>query len=176
MKTLVIHPDDRTTDFLSTIYSDQPDWTVINYDCSKSFLKSQISAHERIIMLGHGIPLGLLGYSRLVINPNFVYLLRDPNKQYVYIWCNADQFVQIYKLHGFFTGMVISEPQEASWFNIDVTDDEINYSNWLFANSIKNAIDTDNFHQNVKATYYDIDNPVINFNKQRIYFTNKNGI
>lgn len=34
MKTLVIHPKDSTTDFLSEIYSDK-DWTVINTNTSK---------------------------------------------------------------------------------------------------------------------------------------------
>lgn len=30
MKTLVIHPKDTTTDFLSVIYEDKIGWTIIN--------------------------------------------------------------------------------------------------------------------------------------------------
>lgn len=59
MKTLVIHPKDITTDFLSDIYSDK-DWTVININVSKSFLKKQIKEHDRIVMLGHGTGEGLV--------------------------------------------------------------------------------------------------------------------
>jgi hypothetical protein len=51
MKTLVIHPKDSTTDFLSVIYSDK-DWTIINTNISKKVLKEQIKTHDRIVMLG----------------------------------------------------------------------------------------------------------------------------
>lgn len=59
MKTLVIHPKDQTTDFLSVIYDDK-DWTIINTNVSKSYLKTQIKSHDRIVMLGHGTDKGLL--------------------------------------------------------------------------------------------------------------------
>ena len=110
MKTLVIHPKDTTTDFLSLIYEDK-DWTVITDNISKSALKRQIKAHDRIVMLGHGMETGLIGFNRLVIDSNLVYLLRE--KHCVCIWCNADKFVLKYGLKGFYTGMIISEVQEA---------------------------------------------------------------
>ena len=44
MKTLIIHPKDSTTDFLSEIYSHK-DWTVINTNTSKKVLKEQIKTH-----------------------------------------------------------------------------------------------------------------------------------
>jgi hypothetical protein len=52
MKTLVIHPKDDSTYFLSTIYEGK-DWTIIN-DRGKSLLKKLIKTHDRIIMMGHG--------------------------------------------------------------------------------------------------------------------------
>jgi hypothetical protein len=167
-ETLVIHPKDLTTDFLSDIYSDK-EWDIINYDCSDSLLKNQIKKHGRIIMMGHGIPFGLLGYSKLVINSNFIYLLRDLNKYYVYIWCNADMFVKKYDLFGFYTGMIVSEVMEAKFFNINTTYDQINYSNMLFARSIKDAIDTDNILRNTLNRYIGNNNPIIQFNRKHIY-------
>lgn len=171
MKTLVIHPKDTSTDFLAAIYSDKPDWAIINFDCSSAFLKQQIFNHERIIIMGHGTPMGLLGYGKFVITPEFVYLLKEPNKKYVFIWCNADMFVERYDLHGFYTGMIISEYEEALMFSIKPNINQIEYSNWLFAESIKNAIDTDSFHQRVLVDYdnYVNENPIINFNKENIY-------
>lgn len=83
--TLVIHPKDQTTDFLSEIYLDK-NWTVINTNTSKKFLKEQILTHDRIVMLGHGTEKGLLGYDRYIIDSTLVYLLRE--KECVCIWCN----------------------------------------------------------------------------------------
>ncbi len=141
MKTLVIHPKDITTDFLSDIYSDK-DWTVININVSKSFLKKQIKEHDRIVMLGHGTGDGLIGFKRLIIDSNYVYLLRD--KITVCIWCNADNFVKKYNLKGFYTGMIISEMDEANCYSLyETSQANITASNILFATAIKNAIDSD---------------------------------
>ncbi len=75
MKTLVIHPKDSTTDFLSEIYSDK-NWTVVNTNVSKKFLKEQIKSHDRIVMLGHGTESGLIGFDKFIIDSTWVYLLR----------------------------------------------------------------------------------------------------
>ena len=163
--------DDRSTDFLCDIYSDK-NWDRINgINMSTSHLKRQIQNYNRIVMMGHGSPGGLFAYQwrGYVINPNFVYLLKDPNKQYVYIWCNADMFVERYRLFGFYTGMIISEVAEAYACNIGATQEEVDYSNQLFASSIKNAIDTDNILRNTLDAYVGDDNDVIQFNRQRIY-------
>lgn len=165
MKTLVIHPKDTSTDFLSDIYSGK-DWTVINTNISKSKLKTLIKENDRIVMLGHGTEHGLIGFDHFVINSELVYLLRE--KDCVCIWCNADQFVKKYKLKGFFTGMIISENIEANLFCVRATLDEIDESNELFAKAIKESIDSDNMVEKVKSIY-NLNTAVINFNKENIY-------
>lgn len=150
MKTLVIHPKDPTTDFLSEIYSDKG-WTVINSNVSKKILKEQIKAHDRIVMLGHGSNKGLFGFNRLVIDSNLVYLLRE--KKCVCIWCNADEFVNKYELKGFYTGMIISEYEEAIECNVPTTIDCVNQSNKDFAFAIKNSIDCDDMLKKVIELY-----------------------
>ena len=60
MKTLVIHPEDKSTDFLSPIYAPITNKTVIKGGIYKSELQGLIESHDRIIMLGHGAPYGLL--------------------------------------------------------------------------------------------------------------------
>lgn len=167
MKTLVIHPKDITTDFLSDIYSDK-DWTVININVSKSFLKKQIKEHDRIVMLGHGTGDGLIGFKRLIIDSNYVYLLRD--KITVCIWCNADNFVKKYDLKGFYTGMIISEMDEANLYSLyETSQANITASNILFATAIKNAIDSDDMLSVVQQKYKKDDNNIVNFNKERIW-------
>jgi hypothetical protein len=59
MRTLVIHPKDKTTDFLKPIYANR-DWTVITGGCTKEEVNKAIGEHDHIIMMGHGTPQGLL--------------------------------------------------------------------------------------------------------------------
>jgi hypothetical protein len=166
MKTLVIHPKDETTDFLSTIYAGK-DWTVITDNPSGKLLKAELKSHDRIIMLGHGTNFGLIGFGRYVIQPNLVYLLRE--KDCVCIWCNADQFVEKYKLSGFHTGMIVSEYEEAVMFAIRATNEEIEHSNTLFAKAIKESIDSTDILKCASEIYSDDTNPVILFNKKNLY-------
>lgn len=166
MSTLVIHPKDITTDFLAEIYSDK-NWTVISANTSKKNLKEQIKAHHRIVMLGHGTKFGLIGYRKLVIDSSWVYLLRE--KQCVCIWCNADLFVAKYGLKGFYTGMIISEHEEALDYAVKTNADELLHSNLLFAQAVKKSIDTEDLVANVKHIYKG-DSEVIKFNRENVYF------
>ena len=170
MKTLVIHPDDRTTDFLKVIYSNEP-WTIINFNLSKNRLKQEIKAHDRIIMLGHGDGHGLYGFGRMVIDSNLVYLLRE--KECVCIWCNANFFAPIYKLKGFYTGMIVSDIEEAILYCVNFKhSSDIDESNKLFAESIKNGIilEPKLMLDKVKESYKSDDNNVIMFNMQNLYY------
>ena len=166
MKTLVIHPKDLTTDFLSEIYSDK-DWTVINTKTSKKLLKEQIKAHDRIVMLGHGTGKGRLGFNKFVIDSTWVYLLRDKNC--VCIWCNADEFVKKYGLKGFYTGMIISEYEEAVICCISTNSQRIAESNTDFALTIKNSIDEENMLEKVKL-FYKGNSSVVEFNRNNFYY------
>ena len=166
MKTLVIHPDDRTTDFLKLIYEGKG-YTVVT---DKSILRSEsdvrelIGAHDRIMMMGHGHPGGLFF---TCINNRMTDLLRE--KQGVYIWCNADKFVEKYELQGFYTGMFISEVGEARYFRINATQEEIDFSNQLFASEFRKYEDKETAHQLIREHYNSFDSPVIQFNNDRLY-------
>lgn len=171
MKTLVIHPDDRSTDFLKEIYKGK-DWTIINEHTacrSRKVITQLIKKHDRIIMMGHGYPGGLF---MTCINPQMVYLLRQ--KFCVCIWCNADKFVEHYGLRGFYTGMFISEVGEASHYGITIAQNRINYSNDLFALIMRVEIDSPNVLENVKRLYDSNEStgncPVIKFNHDRLYY------
>ena len=175
MKTLVIHPTDPTTDFLIPVYADK-DWTIIRKIKSKSDLKEQIKNHDRIIMLGHGTEQGLLYIHRenysivdwnYYIDSSLVYLLRE--KQCVCIWCNANKFVDKYDLKGFYTGMIISEFEEAMIYCVSCKDADIKESNDLFTESVKNSISSLNMIEEMKSSYTTIENPIINFNKENLF-------
>jgi hypothetical protein len=164
MKTLVIHPKDITTDFLSAIYVGK-DWTVINTNVSKKTLKDSIKSHDRIIMLGHGSDKGLFGFKHIVIDSNYVYLLKD--KICVCVWCNADLFVKKYSLKGLFTGMIVSDTDEMLDYCLIGKPSDVEYSNKLFASAIEVAI-SDKLDKCLEL-YESKDNSVIDFNKKNIY-------
>lgn len=176
MKTLVIHPKDRTTDFLSDTYAGRG-WTVItDPQVSKAELKRQIKAHDRIILMGHGSDWGLLCMNpkgngiRIMIGSDWVYALR--NKDVTCIWCNADKFVNKYKLKGFYTGMIVSEMEEAIMYSLPFYDNTINESNTLFAGALKSALyqtDPSMMLDIMKSMYYDDENPIVFFNSQNLY-------
>jgi hypothetical protein len=121
IKTLVIHPEDRSTDFLCPIYASIKNKTVIRSGYTKTEIIELIKSHDRIMMMGHGCPVGLFNCGRFkdiqsgcVIDMSMVRYLKD--KDCVCIWCNADQFVNRHELKGFYSGMFISEVSEAYWY------------------------------------------------------------
>lgn len=170
--TLVIHPKDRTTDFLIDIYSDKR-FDVINKNLKKDVLIDEINNYDKIIMMGHGWYEGLFNTENggFLIDKDFVpYLMK---KDCVYIWCNASQFVKRYRLKGFYTGMIISEVEEASWFNIIVEQSIVDESNKLFSKAIKNSINLDpkSMHRKAKEIYkIKGSNPVIEYNQKKLFY------
>jgi hypothetical protein len=171
MKTLVIHPKDPTTDFLSKIYEGK-DWTIINHSIGKRLMRKAIEEHDRIIMMGHGCEKGLFdGEYKGIITSDYVYLLRE--KQCVAIWCNADVFFLKYGLKGLYTGMIISEYMEANLYCINTTYQEIYESNLLFSRAIQESIDiTDStILDKIKSIYITENlNRTMDFNEKNIYF------
>lgn len=142
MKTLIIHPEDSTTTFLDPIYAGIPNQTRIQGNRSKEEVLDLIQAHDRVLMMGHGSPLGLLsmnkftirnfGWSSYIIDKKAVQLLQA-KKDSLFIWCNADQFVREYGLSGFFTGMFVSEVGEAITCGLEeVSQEQVDESNAHF--------------------------------------------
>jgi hypothetical protein len=130
-------------------------------------LKGQIKAHDRIVMLGHGTEKGLIGFNKFVIDSSWVYLLRDKNC--VCIWCNADEFVKKYQLKGFYTGMIISEYEEAIMCCVPSNSHWINESNVDFALALKHSIDEENMLENAKMLY-EGNSAVVEFNRNNLYY------
>lgn len=169
--TLVIHPDDRSTDFLDIIYKDKGYDVIRDWKIRKNDLMRHIKQHDRIMMMGHGCTYGLLGYINIFMSSDFVKLLRT--KDCVCIWCNADQYVEREGIKGFYTGMFISEVFEAKYFGIDVEQEVVTDSNMLFVNLMKDMIESPNVLTEIKSSYVG-DSPVIKFNNSRLYYRKNN--
>ena len=168
MKTLVIHLADPSTNFLKEIYLGKT-WDIINHDLyTNEQLKTIISEYDRIVMLGHGSPMGLFSNNGYLIDDSFSELLKT--KECVCIWCNADLYFKRHKLKGFYSGMFISEVIEAEYYNIlDSSEKMVNNSNQLFAKLMGKYIFTNNCLEKIKNKYRLAWNSICLFNSKRLY-------
>lgn len=147
MKTLVIHPEDHTTDFLKPIYASLPDTTVVMGGVGRKEIHALIEGHERILMMGHGSSTGLFSMGRYgvryfekIVDHESVPYLRG--KENIFIWCYASDFVKTHDLKGFSTGMFISEVSEARICNVSQYDQQmVDESNACFVDVVARHIE-----------------------------------
>lgn len=172
MKTLVIHPDDRSTDFLKLIYVNKNDWTIMNRtDITRKELIELIKNHDRIIMMGHGCPTGLFNPKRysLLIDDSFAPLLKT--KETISIWCHSDQYFRRNNIKGFHTGMIISEVSEALYVlgHAPLNKEQTLENMETFARIINQCIDeTPEKMQEFILANYIFDDEVTQFNRKNI--------
>jgi hypothetical protein len=178
MQTLVIHPQDETTDFLCPIYEGIKDKKVIRGGISKKELLKAVTSNNRIMMLGHGSPSGLFAVGQFeeekfmsyIIDQSFVPALK--NKDNIFIWCHANQFVEQHKLTGFYSGMFISEVSEAILYDYNVSQQTIDQSNNLFSQTVSKYIyeHSKTIHKNVSTEYGALANlnPIVKYNNEKL--------
>jgi hypothetical protein len=176
IKTLVIHPKDSSTDFLKPIYQHLTDATILTGGKTKDEVRELIEQHDKIIMLGHGSPSGLFscgqfGMDGMIIDRSMVAALGN-KKNNIYIWCNADKFVNLYYLKGFYTGMFISEYSEASYCGVSSFNGEVEQSNDLFADVVGRSIlmEAKNIQANTKLLYHIQCSEINKYNNERLYW------
>ena len=102
-----------------------------------------------------------------------VPLLKEKDNS-VFIWCNADKFVNVFGLLGFYSGMFISEVGEALYCGLPGTQQgEVDESNYGFVNIVGKYINEDKnvIYENVMKEYGIIaeENPVALYNHNRLY-------
>ncbi len=178
MKNLIIHPADRSTDFLKPIYENISDAIILNGGATKDQVKELMVQHDRIIMLGHGSPFGLfsvgqfIGNNGYIVDSTMVDVLK--NVECISIWCNADQFMNRHKLYGFYSGMFISEVGEAHYCGLPGTEQKtVDTSNHYFAQLLGEVINEplSVIYEHIKENYGLLteDNPVALYNHNRLY-------
>ena len=143
----VIHANDSTTSFLSLLYEQRED--VLAHMTEKdtnAAVRRAIRGDDTIMMLGHGNEYGLFSmpdssgrYERLLVDDSHVQFLRG--KTCIGIWCYANVFAERYGLHGLFSGMIISDLQEASDNHIVTTQDEIDEEMVKFTLRLRDCIE-----------------------------------
>lgn len=148
---LVIHPEDRTTTVLSILY-EGVDVNVVSGNCSNKemeHLLHHVSTQEHIMLLGHGSDKGLFyreddtknDFDKIIVGHSHAFHLRKHGGNLIGIWCHADRFARAEGLHGLFSGMIISEVQEAEEYGVEVTQDEISASNKVMFCKLRQLLD-----------------------------------
>lgn len=183
MKTLIIHPKDKSTQFLDIVYNPIPNKTIITGGVSQVDLIKLIEEHDRVMMCGHGSPYGLFAVGQFpdskgyIIGSSMVETLMKKDNS-IFIWCNADQFVNFHKLKGFYSGMFISEVGEAYYCGLPgTTQDIVDESNFGFCNLLSECINEPQevMYDTIRKTYGEIaeTNPVAHYNFNRLYLQNE---
>ena len=181
MTTLIIHPKDKSTQFLDIVYKDIPNKTIITGGITKNEVRKLIEEHDRVIMCGHGAPHGLFSVGQFpdcrgfIIDQSMVEVLSKKDNS-IFIWCNADQFVNFYQLKGFYSGMFISEVGEATYCGLPGTKQEVvDESNFGFCELLAECINEpqDVMYNRIKENYGKIaeGNPVALYNHNRLYLS-----
>lgn len=181
--TLVVHPADDSTCFLSPIYENISNVTIINGGITKAQLSHEIEKNDHIIMMGHGLGSnGLLNMGScmdagsFVINASMVPILRT--KKLTAIWCYAKQFVEVNLLERcFYSDNFISERSELFVLGMKgITDEMIEESNWTFSRDIAKHITKSPkaiFEAMQEGPYAQLAkiNPVAKYNHERLGYT-----
>jgi hypothetical protein len=184
MKTLVIHPKDTSTDFLKPIYAGLDNVTLVTGGWTQDQIKEAIQTHDQVMMMGHGSPNGLFAigrfplvrpYSSHVIGADMVEALSQKDNN-IFIWCNADQFVNRHGLKGFYSGMFVSEVGEAFYCGVKTFDQvSVDESNDTFARQLGECLLTtrapEEIHTQIKEQYGVLagTNLIAEYNHQRLY-------
>lgn len=147
---IVIHPKDRTTQMLERIYEGVP-CQKLDTTLSKNQLRSLLysaPSYEQIMLLGHGTEDGLFTreddtkdeFTKL-IDHSFSHILKKHNGRIFAIFCHAKDFAEKEHLHGLFSGMIISEMDEAESYGIPTTIEELDKENIKLAKNLRMLLD-----------------------------------
>ena len=71
-RSLIIHPKDDTTQFLDIVYNPIPNKTIITGGVTLDEVNKLIEEHDRVIMCGHGSPIGLFSVGQFITRKGYV--------------------------------------------------------------------------------------------------------
>lgn len=179
----VIHPKDKTTAMLATLYEGLNAQVFTDNLSANAVgrLLHHVSSRERILLLGHGSESGLFYrqddsqdvFDKWIVYHPHAYHLRKHGGNLVAIWCHADAFARKEGLHGLFSGMIISELSEAFLYGIETTQEELDGENMKLAQRLRSLFDEGVLLSEIPARMKaldDVRSPLTNFNYDHFYY------
>ena len=133
------------------------------------------------MLLGHGSYKGLFSrendeqdvFDRLIIRHSHAYYLRKHGANIVAVWCNADLFARTERLHGLFTGMIISELSEALMYDVETTQEELDRENVKLVNRLRTLLDEGVSLRDIPQRMLELDDahtPLTEFNYKNFHY------
>lgn len=188
--SLVIHPNDPSTRFLKKLYGGYGSPIVIteraNNKVVKEALTNKVIMDRPLMMLGHGCPQGLFAprkdknyhngidqFGRVIISPRHVDMIRKRESPCIGIWCYAVEFARKYNLHGLFSGMIISELDEAHDCGMyEFSNVEMQMYNQEFAEALADCLNKYPLNEipDAMANYVSNPNRLEQFNYSNLYY------
>ena len=112
-------------------------------------------------------------FDRIIIGHSHAYYLHRHPGHLVGIWCNADLFARKEGLHGLFSGMIITEMDEAQMYGIETSPGELYVENDRLADNLRGMLDLkiplcDIPRQMLKAD--NVHSPLTEFNYHNFYY------
>ena len=180
---LVIHPKDKTTAMLSALYDGLEAQVITDCRSTKEMgrLLHHVSTQERIMLLGHGSDKGLFfreddsknEFDKIIVGHSHRYHLNNHGSNIVAVWCNADQFARAEGLHGLFTGMIVSELNEALLYQVETTQEELDRENVKLARRLRALLDERIPLSEIPKRMLamdDVQSPLTTFNYNNFYY------
>jgi hypothetical protein len=181
-ETVAVHPKDDSTDFLKPIYGSLSSVLVCSGGKSRAEVAALCKSAKSIFCVGHGTQGGLMAVGAF---PNELFIVDESflqafkHKNLFLVWCNADVWVERTKVKKvFFSGMFVSETDEASLESLPPDKEAVQESNAAFAAICAKHIQLfllgkiQEFHTVVTSDYRVVGatNPIAAFNCERLYF------
>ena len=133
------------------------------------------------MLLGHGSDKGLSfrkddskdEFDKVIVSHAHAYHLRKHGRNIVAVWCNADQFACAEGLHGLFTGMIVSELNEALLYQVETTQEELDRENVKLARRLRALLDERIPLSEIPKRMLamdDVHSPLTTFNYKNFYY------
>lgn len=144
-------------------------------------LLHHVSSQERIMLLGHGTENGLFfreddsskEFDGIIVGHSHAYHLRKHGGNLIGIWCHADDFARKEGLHGLFSGMIVSDTDEAEEYGINVPQFVIEEENIVMFGKLRGLLDEGLPLHEIPArmeALNDAHTPVADFNYRHFFY------
>ena len=177
----VIHPEDETTAALKGLYEGM-EYQLVNQHMTNREVRHVLNhahAFEWMMILGHGSKNGLLSsmdhtknFDRVLVGKSHLFYLRKQHRL-IGIWCHADEFAEEHHLSGLFTGMFISELEEAQEHGVSTTKEEVERELFKFVQRLRGLLDEGVDLAEIPQQLKDMDDvhsPLTEFNYHSVYY------
>ena len=180
---LVIHPEDQTTSMLKGLYEGAV-CTLISKPLSRRDMRRllrETEPNERVLLLGHGSANGLFHredpssaqFDSFIISHAHAYPLRKHGANLVGIWCHAADFARRERLQGLFSGMIISDMEEAQQYHVHTTQEELDRENIKLVERLRSLLDEGISLREIPQRMLELDDahtPLTEFNYKNFYY------